>query len=222
MDRRKFLKSGVALVATAALGKLAATELTADSLPEQKQNENNKSDKVMNIVIITGSPRQKGNTNHLADRFTAGAEEAGHSVYRFDSAHANVHGCIACNHCRMNGDCVLNDDFTSLLPKLLEADMVVFCSPMYYFGFSSQLKAVIDRFYSRTYKLTGGKKTALLMAYANNAERDEKPMIEHYKRLADYMEWEDVGMVIAPGMWPAGSVNGTKYADEAYQLGKNL
>ncbi len=220
MDRRKFLKSGVALAATAVLGKLAVVECAGNSLAEQVQN-NNKSDK-MKIVIITGSPRRNGNTNHLADRFTAGAEEAGHSVYRFDSAHANVHGCTGCHHCHMNGDCVLKDDFTSLLPKLLEADMVVLCSPMYYFGFSSQLKAVIDRFYSRTFKLTGGKKTALLMAYANNAANYEKPMLEHYKQLIDYMKWENVGMVIARDMWPAGSVVGTEYADKAHELGKSL
>ncbi len=177
----------------------------------------------MKIVILAGSPRRNGNTNYMASRFKAGAEEAGHSVYTFDCAHADVKGCMGCNHCGMDGDCVIKDDFTTiLLPRLLEADMIVLCSPMYYFGFSAQIKAVIDRFYSRTYRLTGGKKTALLMAYANNADRDEHPMIAHYQRLAQYMEWEDAGMVIAPGMWPAGSVNNSRYADECYKLGKSL
>ncbi len=210
MDRRKFIISSATIAAAAVMGGI-------DLL-----GNNNKS-KSMYIVILTGSPRKNGNTNHLADRFTAGATEAGHRVFRFDCAKSKVNPCLGCNHCGMDGECVYKDDFTEkLLPELLKADMVVFCSPMYYFGFSAQLKAVIDRFYSRTYKLTGGKKTAFLMAYANNAARDEAPMISHYKRLADYMEWEDMGMVIAPGMWPAGSVNGTRFADQAYQLGKNL
>ncbi len=177
----------------------------------------------MKIVVLCGSPRRNGNTNYLATQFIKGAGEKGHEVFRFDCAHAKMQGCLGCNHCGMDGDCVLDDDFkNTLLPKLLDADMVVICTPMYYFGFTSQIKAVVDRFYSRTYKLTGGKKTAFLMAYANNSKNDEAPMVSHYKRLADYMEWEDMGMVIAPGMWPAGSVNGTKYATQAYNLGKSL
>ena len=60
------------------------------------------------------------------------------------------------------------------------------------------------------------------MAYANTAASDAEPMIAHYKRIASYMDWEDVGMVIAPGIWPAGAVNNTKYSKQAYELGKNL
>lgn len=123
----------------------------------------------------------------------------------------------------MDGPCVFADDFTDRLrPELIKADMVVFCSPMYYFGFSTQLKAVIDRFYAINGTLHTYKKCAFLMAYANVSTQDAQAMIAHYQTIADYMGWEDVGSVGAPGIWTAGSIKGTKYAQQAYQLGKNL
>lgn len=110
----------------------------------------------MKITVLTGSPRMNGNTNHMASQFIKGAEDAGHEVYRFDCAKHKISGCVACNACGMNGDCFMQDDFVELRPHLLEADMVVFVTPMYYFGFSTQLKAVIDRFYAINGSIKGG------------------------------------------------------------------
>lgn len=177
----------------------------------------------MKIVVLTGSPRRNGNTSHMADRFIKGAQEAGHEVYRFDCARHKVSGCIACNACGMNGSCVLNDDFEELRPHLLAADMVVFATPMYYFGFSAQLKAVIDRFYALNGRIKGApKQSAFLMAYADTNPKEADPMLSHYKTLINYLGWKDRGMVVAPGMWPAGAVQNTSYAKQAYELGRKL
>lgn len=214
MDRREFLKkSGMAAVGSLLLATPLAATMT----------ENEEKKKGMKIVVLTGSPRKNGNTNHLADQFIKGAKEAGHEVFRFDAATSKVNPCIGCNHCGMDGPCIYNDDFTTVLRlEIIKADMVVFCSPMYYFGFSAQLKDVIDRFYAINGTLHTYKKCAFLMAYANSSAKDAAPMIAHYKIIADYMGWEDVGSVVAPGIWTAGSIKGTKYSNDAYLLGKNL
>ena len=60
------------------------------------------------------------------------------------------------------------------------------------------------------------------MAYANTSPKDAEAMNAHYMTIADYMGWENVGSVVAPGIWTAGSIKGTKYSREAYQLGKSL
>lgn len=214
MDRRKFIKAvGVTAGATllSGMGMVEATELLNDKTRKMK------------IVVLTGSPRRNGNTNHLAGQFIKGAEDAGHEVYRFDCAQHKVSGCIACNACGMDGDCILKDDFVELRPHLLNADMVVFATPMYYFGFSSQLKAVIDRFYAINGKIKGApKQSVLLMAYANTAPEEAEPMVSHYHTLLHYLGWKDRGIVVAPGMWPAGAVNGTEYSRKAYELGRKL
>lgn len=54
----------------------------------------------MNIVIITGSPHRHGTSALLVERFTQGAVEAGHQVFRFDAAFQKIHPCIACRRCR--------------------------------------------------------------------------------------------------------------------------
>ena len=174
----------------------------------------------MKIVVLTGSPRRNGNTNHLVGQFIKGAKEAGHEVYRFDCAQRKVSPCIACNRCGMNGQCIFSDDFEELRPHLMAADMVVFATPMYYFGFSSQLKAVIDRFYALNGQIKGSeKRSALLMAYADTAAEEAEPMLSHYHTLLRYLGWKDRGTVVAAGMWPAGAGNDTEYSRQAYELG---
>lgn len=213
MDRRKFIKT----VGAAA----GATLLSGAGIAKAAELLNNKTDKKMKIVVLTGSPRRNGNTNHLAGQFIKGAEEAGHEVYRFDCAQRKVSPCIACNRCGMNGQCIFNDDFEQLRPHLVAADMVVFATPMYYFGFSSQLKTVIDRFYALNGQIKGSvKQSVLLMAYADTAPEEAEPMLSHYHTLLRYLGWKDSGTVVAAGMWPAGAVNGTEYSRQAYELGR--
>lgn len=211
MDRREFIKkSGVAAAGALLLSTPFASMLAKDDK------------KGMKIVVLTGSPRKNGNTNHMADEFIRGAKEAGHEVFRFNTATSEVHPCLGCNHCGMDGPCVYDDDFTKVLrPEIIKADLVVFCSSMYYFGFSAQLKATIDRFYAINGTLHTRKKCAFLMAYANTPKKDAEAMTAHYKIIADYVGWEDVGSVIAPGIWTAGSIKGTKYAKESYDAKTN-
>lgn len=177
----------------------------------------------MKIVVLTGSPRKNGNSACLAEQFIKGAEERGHEVFRFDCAFRRVSPCRACNRCGMDGPCVLDDDFSELRPRLIEADMVVFATPMYYFGVSAQLKSVIDRFYAINGQIKGAdKKAAFLMTYADTSAKEAEPMLAYYRTLIDYLGWTSVGEVVASGVWMAGSVRATRYPEQAYRLGKSL
>ena len=176
----------------------------------------------MNILVLTGSPRKNGNSNTLADHFIRGAQESGHSVTRFDAAQSNVHPCIACNKCGMNGPCIFDDDFEFVRKNLPCADLAAFVTPMYYFGMSTQLKAVIDRFYAINEALHRHKKAVLIMTYADNSPKKEHPIIAQYEVLLDYLGWTDAGRVIAPGVWPVGAINATRFPEQAYLLGKHL
>ena len=200
-------------------------------------NDNESKTNKMKIVVLTGSPRKNGNSAYLAEQFIKGAEEKGHEVFRFDCAFKQVEPCRACNRCGMDGPCIFNDDFQELRPHLIEADMVVFATPMYYFSISAQMKRVIDRFYAingqikgarkkaaflMTYADTAKKEAAFLMTYADTAKKEAEPMLVHYHTLMDYLGWTSVGEVAASGVWTAGSVRNTDYPQQAYQLGKSL
>lgn len=213
MNRRKFIKNALIAVTGAVIMGTASGCAS---------NNISKGDKKMKILVITGSPRKNGNSNTLADNFIKGAQDAGHSVVRFDSAFKNVHPCIACDKCGMNGQCVFKDDFEFVKENIVGADVVVFATPMYYFGISAQIKAVIDRFYAINGQISVPKKAVLLMTYADTSAKEAQPIISHYETMISYLKWSDAGKVIAPGVWSQGDVNNTQYPKQAYELGKNL
>src|SRR5699024_9264211 len=96
----------------------------------------------MKIVILQGSPNKKGSTNILVENFSKGAEAAGHSVIRFDLDEMNIRPCTGCVTCGYEGPCILHDDNQKIREAVLDADMIVFATPLYYYGMSAQLKIV--------------------------------------------------------------------------------
>ena len=177
----------------------------------------------MNIAVLTGSPRKNGNSNFLAAQFAKGAEKAGHQVFTFDCAKHNVSACIDCGHCNMNGPCVHKDDFEIVRPYLISADVIVFATPMYFFGVTAQLKLVIDRFYAIYGQIKHRpKKSIFMMTYAETDPKLAIAMTQHFQTLVEYMGWKEAGTIIAPGVWSAGSIQKTQYGENAYQLGLSL
>lgn len=185
MERRDFLKKALMAAGSVALGGGLA-----GAIGNGESNENTKNNKAMDIVVLTGSPRRNGNSAYLAEQFIKGAREKGHNVFRFDCAMHNVQPCRACNACGMDGPCVIDDDFETVRQRIIDADMVVFATPMYYFGMSAQIKRVVDRFYAINGRIKGNpKKTAFMMTYADTSEKEAEPMLTHFRTLADYLGW---------------------------------
>ena len=216
MNRREFIRN--LTMATAGSAVIGTTGLADQGQADNPKGNNGK----MKILVLTGSPRKGGNSATLADYFIRGAKEAGHSVERFDAAFKKVHACIACNKCGMNGPCVFKDDFEFVRKHIVDADCVVFATPMYYFGISSQLKAVIDRFYAINGSIHVPKKAVLLMTYANTTASEAVPIKSHYDVLLKYLGWTDAGQIIAPSVWPVGAITRTEYPEKAYQLGRHI
>lgn len=177
----------------------------------------------MKITVLQGSPHKNGSSNLLSKEFIKGATEAGHSVTVLDTAHMNMHPCLGCGHCSMDGECVHKDDNILIRDTLLESDMAVLVTPIYYFGMSAQLKTVIDRFYSYTTKLSAkGLKTVLITA-AWDAGGDVMPYAaEHYKKLCRYLHFENVGMVLGTGCGSPEITKTSAHMKEAYMLGKSI
>lgn len=217
MNRREFIKT----MAIAA-GGVAGAAVLGGSVLSAAETLTGRGKKKMKILVITGSPRKNGNSATLADHFIKGAKEVGHEVVRFDAAFRKVHPCIACNSCGMNGPCVFKDDFEFVREHIIGADCVVFATPMYYFGISAQLKAVVDRFYAINGSIHVPKKAVLLMTYANTAASEAVPIKSHYDVLLKYLGWTDAGQIIAPGVWPVGAIRHTRFPEQAYRLGKSV
>ena len=177
----------------------------------------------MRILVIESSPHKNGSSNLLAENFMRGVKEAGHLVTVFDAAYANLHPCLGCDACGMSGSCCQNDDMADLKKQILQSDMVVFVTPLYYFGMSTQLKTVIDRFYSFNGELsTRGLKTVLIVAAWDSRDWIMQDISSHYKTLCRYLNFKDQGMILGFG---CGTVSMTKrsiYPQKAYELGKSI
>lgn len=176
----------------------------------------------MNIFVITGSPRNDGNSNVLVENFIKGANEAGHSVTRFDSAFKKVHTCIACDKCKPSSKCVFKDDFENIKNKIVEADMVVFASPIYYYAVSAQMKTTIDRFYSIDEKLHTNKKAVVILTYADSSLKTAEYVLGNFKGIFEFLGWTNVENIIAPNLWSTGDVNNSDFIQKAYEFGKSL
>ena len=101
-------------------------------------------------MILSGSPRKGGNSDILCDEFAQGAQEAGNEVEKIRVASNNIHPCSACYYCRDHGGaCVYKDDMAAILQKMIDADVLVLASPVYFYSIDAQLKAMIDRTVAR-------------------------------------------------------------------------
>lgn len=179
----------------------------------------------MKVLVITGSPHHQGTSALLASEFIRGAQEAGHQATRFDAAqNKKISPCMACEYCRSNdSQCVFIDDMEIVKPDLLEADMVVFVTPTYYFGMSAQLKTVIDRFYAINAQLQAKRKKALLLvSAADDTEEVASAMKAHFEKLCHYLRWENCGTLVAHGVYYRKDIEQTAYPEQAYQLGKSI
>ena len=177
----------------------------------------------MNITVITGSAHRSGTSALLADKFIEGAKEAGHEVFRFDAAFKNIHGCIGCDTCNKKGNgCVYKDDMEELNPHILEADVIVFASPIYYYNINAQVKSVMDRFYANNSALQGNKKTTLLITMADDTLKSAEGSEAFFKNYAEYMQWENLGGIAATNSWTRDDIEKSDFPQKAYELGKSL
>ena len=150
----------------------------------------------MNILIMQGSPRAKGNTAWMAEEYRKAAEAAGHKVTLVEVAHKKIAGCLACEYCHRKGSgtCVQKDDMQEIYPLLAEAEVLVFATPIYYFTMSAQIQAPIQRIYNMN-KPGKLKKTALLASsYSPNVYDGA---IGEYRGIINYWGVEDSGIVTA-------------------------
>ena len=122
------------------------------------------------VLILSGSPRKGGNSDILCDEFMRGAIEADNAVEKIRVTEKKIAPCTGCYFCRNNGGrCALNDDMTDILQKIIDCNVLVLSSPVYFYSICAQLKAVIDRTVARWTDIANKE----LYYIATAAEEDE-------------------------------------------------
>jgi len=169
------------------------------------------------VVAINGSPRMdQGNTSLILTPFLDGMREAGADVELFYTKKLKIRPCQGNWKCVFEtpGECYQKDDMQMLHPKLLEADIWVFATPVYVSGMTGPLKNLIDRIliplglpetelvngHSR-HKMREGIKRGKIVLVSNSGywEQDNFDLlIDQMKAVADHAEWKYVGSLIRP------------------------
>jgi multimeric flavodoxin WrbA len=169
----------------------------------------------MKIVCLLASPRPKGNSTTIANRFLEKAQHLGGEIQRFSLNKLYYRGCQGCMVCKTKIDkCVLEDDLSVVLEAVRGADTLVIASPVYWYDINAQLKAFIDRTFSylvpdyrtnpKHSRLKQGKKLVFILAQGAENPFDIYPK---YKSIFEYLGFEANALIHASGVRDIGDVN---------------
>ncbi len=174
------------------------------------------------VLVISSSPRRGGNSDLLCDRFMTGAQEAGHHVEKIFLRDKHVDYCFGCMVCQKTGRCVRKDDMEEILKKMIEADILVFGTPVYFYGMSAQMKTLIDRSTARYLEIRD-KEAYIIAAAAEDGETTMDGTVIGFQCYFDCLDNVTIaGHVFAKGVTDVGDVKNTDALETAYRTGKNI
>lgn len=175
-----------------------------------------------NIVIISSSPRKGANSDTLCDQFYVGALDASHNVEKIFLKDKNINYCTGCGYCTDNHVCAQKDDMIDILEKLVNADIIVLASPIYFYTICGQLKTFIDRCCAR-YTEISDKTFYYIFTAADINENAVKRAQTDLEGFLYCLENPNIaGELHALGVWKGGDIYGTDYPQKAYAMGKAI
>lgn len=176
-----------------------------------------------NILILSSSPRRGGNSDTLCDEFMRGAVDAGHLVDKIFLKDKTINYCTGCGTCSEHGKpCPQKDDMPEMLDKMLDADIIVMATPVYFYTMSAQMKTLIDRCCGRYTEMTG-KEFYFIVTAAENAQSKMERTIDTFQGFLDCLENATIkGVVYGRGVWRMGDIKGNVALDKAYTMGKSI
>lgn len=175
------------------------------------------------VLILSGSPRKGGNSDILCDAFAKGAAEAGHQVEKLRVAEKRVHPCSACYHCRDHGgECVYRDDMAVILQKMIDADVLVLASPVYFYSMDAQLKALIDRTVCRWTEVKD-KEFYYIVTAADKEAEAAQTTLACMRGYADCVQGaRERGVLLGMGVYEKGAIDDSPVLQEAFVMGTQV
>lgn len=174
------------------------------------------------VLILSGSPRKNGNSDILCDEFAIGAAEAGNHVEKIRVSEKNIGFCRACYACRGTGVCAIKDDMAEVLQKMIDADVLVLASPVYFYSIDAQLKALIDRTVARWLEVKN-KEFYYIVTAADSGKEAAETTLACFRGYADCVDGAiEKGVIYGMGVYEKGKVKDTAAMKEAYEMGRNV
>lgn len=178
------------------------------------------------VCIISSSPRRNGNSDLLCQQFLKGAIKKGHQVDLIHLDQYQIHPCHVCEYCRHHqGQCYQKDDSDQIIQKMIDADVWVLASPVYFYSISAQMKLLIDRFFAREYEIREGepKKAYLILTSGSPDLSDHRGAIESLRGFIQVLRRvEEAGFIDGSGAFKRNDVLVHPAYLMAYEIGMNI
>ena len=175
------------------------------------------------VIVISTSLRAGSNSDMLAEQFAEGAKTSGNDVEKISLRGKGIQFCVGCLSCQHTGACIFKDDVPAIMEKVLNADVVCWATPIYYYEMSGQMKTLIDRMnamYPKDYRF----RDIYLLTTAAEVEEDTPRRAE-----MGLTGWIDrfgksalKGHLFCGGVSDARDIEGNSKLQEAYEMGKGV
>ncbi len=180
---------------------------------------------MVKVLGFMGSPRRKGNTHVMVSRVLEGAKDEGAEIELIFLDNLSIMECDGCHACWKGKACTKEDGMSGVYSKIAESDVLVFGTPVYWYGPTALMKGLIDRFVyfncPENRAKIRNKKAVLAIPFEDEGLETAELLIEFFKRSLKYLEVDVVGTALAPGVTKLGEVKKKKaYLDECYELGR--
>jgi len=176
------------------------------------------------VLVISASPRSGGNSDVLCDQFVLGAKESGNETEKIFLRDKKIGYCVACDQCQKNeGVCSQKDDMAHMLDKMIDADVIVMATPVYFYTMDAQMKTLIDRTVAR-YTEIDNKEFYFIATAADSNGASLERTFEGLRGFTDCcLEGaKEMGVICGTGLWQKGDVKGTELMQQAYEMGRKV
>jgi multimeric flavodoxin WrbA len=179
------------------------------------------------VLGVIGSPRRNGNTHILVSRFLEGAHSEGADVDTIFLGDLQIKECDGCHTCWSGKSCSKKDDMLGLYPRLIDSDILVFGTPVYWYGPTALMKGFVDRLVyfncPENRARIKGKSAVIIVPFEEETTETARLVVEFFEKSLAYLEIKLTGRLIVPGVGEKGAVSKQpERLMESYKLGQQL
>ncbi len=177
----------------------------------------------MKILALMGSPRKGSNTELLIDAVMEGARTAGHRAEKLSLYDYDIKPCVDCRRCKRDDfRCALSDGMSAIYPRLRDADLIIFGTPVYWYGPTAMMKLLVDRL--RPFISDGGLKgkKGLLVVPSEEGVGCCGPLLEMFKMSFSYLGMEPAGEILAAAYQRGEIKKNPRELEKAREMGAAL
>ncbi|MCD7800410.1 MAG: flavodoxin family protein [Ruminococcus sp.] len=175
------------------------------------------------VLIVSASPRKDGNSDTLCNQFSKGAVESGNQVEKVFLKDKSINYCMGCGVCNSTHSCFQKDDMAELLQKMIDSNVIVLATPVYFYTMNAQLKTFIDRTVPR-YTEISNKEFYYILTAADTDTSMLKKTVESIRGFTiDCLNnASEKGIVYGVSAWNVGEIKDTPAYQQAYEMGRNV